>query len=197
VSGNLGTGLWLNNYSGQYSLEGYQVKNCAVENNFNVNAAAIITKFGCAPISFPAGAFQSTGGTTIGTVGGGRRTAWLLDAATIESIASVFYVPTYFSKKLKCTIIWTNAGAGAGDVVYAVSHAVISNGETLNQVDAGGAPITLAAPAQDIQVNTLVPTDLTVEPGEMLYLRVTRNATAAGDTLANDVGFLAMILEPR
>jgi hypothetical protein len=196
VSGNLGTGLWLNNYSGQYSLEGYQVKNCAVENSFNVNAAATITKFGCAPISFPAGAFQSTGGTTIGTVGGGRRTAWLLDAAVSEFVATAFYVPTYFSKRLKCTIIWTNAGAGAGNVVYAVSHAVISNGETLNQVDAGGAPFTLAAPLQDIQVNSIVPVNMAVEPGEMLYVRVGRTGGDAADTLANDVAFLEMILEP-
>jgi hypothetical protein len=196
VSGNLGTGLWLNNYSGQYSLEGYQVKNCAVENSFNVNAAATITKFGCSPISFPAGAFQSTGGTTIGTVGGGRRTAWLLDAAVSEFVATAFYVPTYFSKRLKCTIIWTNAGAGAGNVVYAVSHAAISNGETLNQVDAGGTPFTLAAPLQDIQVNSIVPVNMTVEPGEMLYVRVGRNGADAADTLANDVAFLEMILEP-
>ena len=196
VSGDLGTGLWLNNYSGQYSLEGYQVQNCSVESTFAVNAAATITKFGCSPISFPAGAFQSLGGTTIGTVGGGRRTAWLLDAAVSEFVATAFYVPTYFSKRLKCTIIWTNAGAGAGNVVYAVSHAVISNGETLNQVDAGGTPFTLAAPLQDIQVNSIVSPNITVEPGEMLYVRVGRNGGDAADTLANDVAFLEMILEP-
>ncbi len=196
VSGNLGTGLWLNNYSGQYSLEGYQVQNCSVESTFAVNVAAKITKFGCSPISFPAGAFQSTGGTTIGTVGGGRRTAWLLDSATSEFVATAFYVPTYFSKRLKCTIIWTNAGAGAGNVVYAVGYAVISNGETLNQADIGGAPFTLAAPLQDIQVNSIVSPNMTVEPGEMLYVRVGRNGADAADTLANDTAFLEMILEP-
>lgn len=197
AGGNLGTGLWLNNFFGQYSLEGFQVKNCAAENNFNVNVVATVTKFGCSPISFPPGSFQNQSGATAGTVGGGRRNAWLLADAATRIVGTTFSVPTYFSKKLKCTLIWTNAGAGSGNVVYAVAYAVISNGETLNQSDVGGAPFTLAAPLQDVQVNSIIPVDITVEPGEMLYIRVSRNGADAADTLTNDVAFLGMILEPR
>lgn len=136
------------------------------------------------------------GTPAIGTVGGGRANAWLMDAASVEYLAASIFIPSTFSAFFKATLYWCNAGAGAGDVVWKIEYRSAGSTDTLNT--AFGSPAagtTATAGAQDAVVETNLG-NLSITVGEPLFLRLSRTGTDGSDTLANDAGVLALVLEP-
>ena len=196
VSGNLGTGLTVASWAGTYGMSGINIRNVAVTQNLAFASTAQVASYGVMPLTLAPGNFSNISTAAIGTVGGGRVAAWLLDAATNEAVAATFVVPSWWSNKMRATVLWCNAGAGAGNVVFTFNYVMIAPGNTLNTVGGGTGNFTVAAGLQDIQINTVAPALLTVIPGQTLYMRMFRLGSDAADTLANDCGFLGLYLEP-
>ena len=165
--------------------------------NSNLALEGSIREVGPQPIVFSSADLEANAGTpAVGNIGGGRRTVWLLDAVATESMQAEVYVPPAYGVRVRATLVWSNAGAGAGDVVWNLGYFNGADATNLNAIDAGGANFTVTAPAQDVQKNSVVPTDLVVVPGSILYVRIQRTATDAADTLANDAALIAVILTP-
>jgi hypothetical protein len=150
------------------------------------------------PMSLPASRFTATTGTpALGLAGGGRRIVMLFDAAADELATTSIVIPAGWYKT-RVTLLWVNAGAGAGDVVWTVQGHPFAAGDTLNVADGtnmGGAATTAAA--QDVVVATGGTAGYTfaTTPGAHWSLRVKRSGTAGTDTLANDAGLWAVKLE--
>jgi len=197
VSGSLGTGVLFDSYGGRYKLSNTSIILCATKQSMNVAATAQTENFGEVPIILGSSSFSANSGSpVIGQVGGTRRNGWLFDASSIEAVAGQILIPTFWGPRAKVTIVWTNAGAGSGDVVWNFSTFNGSNGDNLNSGDGGSGDVTVIAPAQDIQKNTVISASLAVTPGDILYMRVIRQGTNVADTLPNDCCLLAVIVEP-
>jgi len=136
-----------------------------------------------------------SGSPVLGTIGGTRRPVILFDAAANEIIAAWFMVPKGWDSALPY-LVWANAGAGAGDVVWTVQCLNVTAGETLNAVDSVGPSLMVStAGAQDVVVELTGASSLSgLSEGYWMSLRVTRNANDVGDTLANDAGFIGIKL---
>jgi hypothetical protein len=196
VSGDLGTGLTVAGWQGTYDITGFSSINCAIDTTLAFNTVGRLMTYGSAPFTLPASGWSSQSSATLSTVGGGRASAWLMDAAITEAIGSAFLVPSYWSKRIRVTYVWCNAGAGAGNVVFSMGYQVVAPGANLNAVFSSNGNTTATAGAQDIQVNTVASTPLTVTPGQMLYLRMLRVGGDAADTLPNDCGLISVFFEP-
>lgn len=134
-----------------------------------------------------------SGSVAIGTVGGGRRNAWLFDASSEEIIGTELQLPIGW-RTIKISLWWVNAGAGSGDVVWNAGVGVFGSGGDLNTADSLSASTTGTAGAQDILVKTVL-SSLNVDEGELVFLRVKRVAADAADTLANDAGLVLVQVE--
>lgn len=138
--------------------------------------------------------FIAVSGTPVtGTAGGGRRIVWLFDASADELIATTFMTPLCW-RTLKITALWVNAGAGAGDVTWALNVGQYVDGESLNAADALSAETTTTAGLQDV-LTTTVFSNIEIAEGEPVFLRVKRTGTAVGDTLGNDAGLVLVRVE--
>ncbi len=135
------------------------------------------------------------GSPIIGAIGGTRRTALLFDAAGTEIAAAWIMVPKGWSSA-DATVVWVNAGAGAGDVVWIVQGLPVTVGETTNAIDsAGGGATADTAGAQDVIVETDTAGSLSsLVEGDWLSVRVTRLGGDGSDTLANDAGVIGVKL---
>lgn len=141
--------------------------------------------------------FEAISGTpAVGLIGGNRRNGWMFDGAADEIIGAEIALPAGW-RRVGFRLVWSNAGAGSGSVVWIVNAGHFGVGVTLNTADQGGSAETAAAAgAQDVVVHT----DLFCDPsfstarGELLYLRIKRVATATGDTLTNDAALVGVIV---
>lgn len=140
-----------------------------------------------------AAAFQPSSGSP--TLNGSTMgvPAWLLDAAATEVVTTTLMVPSGW-RQFAVDLWWTNAGAGAGDVVVNTRYA--NRGDTTNitgaEVNAGN--VGLAAPAQNvIKVNTVL-SGLIRKPDQLFRVNVRRVGGDAGDTLGNDMALLGLVL---
>lgn len=196
-SGDLGTGLVMSSYAGQYSMPGLQISNCNTPRTVSLATGAVYINTGVAPVTLSPGDFVSNAGSpALGNVGGTRMTGWLLDAGSTESLCCLWKVPAYWPPRFKATILWTNAGAGSGDVVWQLDFLNRVDGDTLNTAYGGLGQFTVVAPAQDVLKETVVATNPTATPGSTWFTRVNRVGGAAADTLGNDVCFLGLELTP-
>ena len=196
VSGNLGTGITVASWAGEYDMSGINIRNVAVTQNFAFASTAQVASYGVMPLTLAPANFSTVSAAALGTVGGGRVAAWLLDAATSEAVATTFVVPSWWSNNMRATVLWCNAGAGAGNVVFSLNYVTIAPGNTLNTAGTSTGNFTVTAGLQDVQVNSVAPVSLAVTPGQTLYMRMFRIGGDAADTLANDCGFLGLYLEP-
>jgi hypothetical protein len=143
-------------------------------------------------IYIPVGAWEAITGTPVrGAVGGTRGNAWLFDSVADEIIETMIVVPANWTK-MRFTVEWVNAGAGAGDVIWFVQSRQFVAGDSLNQADANSISQTTTAGTQDVLKETVGSSDLTVVAGKPIRLRVKRAATDVLDTLANDAGFIGL-----
>lgn len=116
------------------------------------------------------------------------------DADAVESmqwLRSMVVTQDYVSG-IEATLVWTNLGAGTGDVRWRIGYSVGSDGTAFAALST--ADNTVTAPAQNVlkySTSSLAPT---VAAGSILNFSVGRLATNAADTLANDSGFVALII---
>jgi len=194
ASGNLGTGLLMSSFAGKYESR-------AVLQNFSTTQAITVASTGEAlnllPLALPAAAMTAVSGSpTLGTVGGGRRQAWLLDAAGTEILGCQAYFNATAATRVRVKLVWTNAGAGSGNVVFAIGYLNAADTTNINAADSGAGNFTVAAPAQDVVKETTLAADLPIAANTTMFLRISRIGGDGADTLANDCGVLALVLTP-
>jgi hypothetical protein len=121
--------------------------------------------------------------------------ATAFDKDTPEAIAGSFAVPHDYVSGLVVVLVWTNLGAGSGNVVWRVG--LNNQGDTgtvssLSTFDTSA----IAAPAQNVWKYTTSAATFpnTASPGQHVLITCGRLAADAGDTLANDTGFLGYLL---
>lgn len=136
-----------------------------------------------------------TGSPVIGAVGGARRNAWLFDQATQETIQAEMELMPGTALTL-FRLQWVNAGAGAGDVAWNLSYGYFDTGVTINLADQVSSAVTITtAGAQDVLMETQISVNLSAAIGKRLWVRLSRVAADAGDTLANDAGLIGVTVE--
>jgi hypothetical protein len=142
----------------------------------------------------PSSAFPNA---TEADYGGARYRCWALDAATREDITANLGVNTNRCENYIAKIYWTNLGAGTGNVAYQFFIDVVAAGGALGGVGTGWSE-TVTAAGDDVLVITgdVQLASFTWPKGSLGSIRVVRDAAAAGDTLANDVGIIGVLLEP-
>ena len=117
------------------------------------------------------------------------------DKDTAEAVVASFAVPHDYASTLGIYLVWTNLGAGSGNVVWRVALNNQGDGGTvasLSSFDTGG----IAAPSQDVWKYTLSGASFpnTAQPGQHVLLTCGRLATDGSDTLGNDAGFLGYLI---
>ena len=122
--------------------------------------------------------------------------AMAFDAAAIEAVFSLrpLMIPDDYVSSLTIHLVWTNVGAGSGNVVWRVGHSVASvSGGTMPSFTT--TDLTLAAPAQNVlQADVFSALTPSVAAGSLVNLSCGRIADNAADTLANDAGFLGYLV---
>ncbi len=122
-----------------------------------------------------------------------RWQAWLLDAASEEGIVATVSVPTWW-QTMDVELWWSNAGAGAGDVVWRVySKTAIDAGSMTSS--SAATQTTATAPAQNVMKVTTIASGITVTRDALMMLQIRRVAADGSDTLANDAGVMAVRLK--
>lgn len=114
---------------------------------------------------------------------------WLFDAAAVETVGTQIELPAWWDT---CDVYfwWANAGAGAGDVVWAFRYDFIAAGQTLGTYSSMFKQAT--AGAQDVVVALPQDGDLTNVANQPMLVRVERTANNASDTLANDAELIGI-----
>lgn len=139
-----------------------------------------------------------SGAPVIGTIAAGRANAWQMDSASAEQIATAFVVPEQ-ATKWSVKLHWTNAGAGAGDVVWFLNPQGFIDGENMDIADSTIATTIVAAPTQNylkitpMLTNAVLATSA-MAAGDTARLRIARNGAAGTDTLANDAALIGLEL---
>ena len=143
----------------------------------------------------PAARFTSVTGSPSQNEAGADLPSWLLDAsAAIEALATYVW-PEPGWQTCHVDLYWTNAGAGAGDVVFRTytTLGVAGDGDTVAVGDNSDLA-AIAAPAQNVIKVTrlLASAALTVDKPNRVFLG--RLGSNVSDTLANDIGVLGVLL---
>lgn len=128
-----------------------------------------------------------------------RYSAWAFDAAADEYIVTEFYLPldTTGAATLVVKIVWTNLGAGAGNVVWEFFDAAVADTGDLNATAGEGSNTeALAAPAQHIlKTSAISAPGLPAQSTNLVRFRFGRRGSSASDTLGNDAGLLGLLIE--
>jgi len=150
------------------------------------------------PIEFiwlPAQSFAPFfGSPVVGLLGSARRHMYFFDAASTEAIEAGALVPVGWSD-VSVSMFWTNAGAGAGNVIWYVDGLEVAPGTTLDTADSlNSVAHTLTATTQSILLESSMGTFSGLTAGRYLLVRPKRFGGEAGDTLGNDAGLLGVKL---
>lgn len=120
---------------------------------------------------------------------------WLLDASSRESVIAAI-IPPWGWNTARVDIWWGNTSTSSGDVVWELTYqAPVTNGDTLS-ASGTARNATVAAPTgttRDVKVSTLL-ASVALAPGKLLAFGVSRRASDAGDTLANDAKLIGVAL---
>lgn len=142
----------------------------------------------------PAAAIIAVQGTPVIGDAGTDVGAMLFDAASTEIAHSVRDLPDEWST-YNIQILWTNAGAGSGNVVWRIDYGIVGDGGNIQSVVTAGTVQTIAAPAQNVLKVTTTDSALAAPAAnEYLVVRPRRVGGDAGDTLGNDAGLIAVRL---
>jgi hypothetical protein len=122
--------------------------------------------------------------------------ATAFDKDTTEAIAASFTVPHDYVAGLDIQLVWTNLGVGSGNVVWRVGINNQGDGgsvSSLSTFDSG----PIAAPGQNVWKYTSSSATFpnAVTGGQHVLLSCGRLASDAGDTLANDAGFVGYLVK--
>jgi len=124
-----------------------------------------------------------------------RYRAWAFDAAANEAVIFEWTPPVDYVAATAVTfkLIWTNLGAGAGNVVWRLFVSSVAETGDMNSVASeANASDTVAAPAQNVLKITNHSRTVTPAASDIVRVLVQRVAADAGDTLANDAGLLGV-----
>lgn len=141
-------------------------------------------------IFLPATRWASTAGSPTLNGSNALGPGWLLDGSTNESIGCVSdpFPPGWAT--FRVDLLWTNAGAGSGDVKFlwidGGADIGFAAGDTIAY--AYDASLIVTAPAQNVlAITTLVATRTVVADHPLNIFRIDRTPSDAADTLANDM----------
>lgn len=118
--------------------------------------------------------------------------AWLLDAASAEAIAAGGIIPSGWAT-VDVDMYWSNAGAGAGNVVWNYRMDTKGDGETMGNI-VSDVSATIAAPAQYVVKKSTILSGEAVTAGEWFSAVLYRLGADAADTLANDAAVLGFVI---
>lgn len=121
--------------------------------------------------------------------------AFALDKDTPEAVAASFTVPHDYASALQLQLVWTNLGAGSGNVVWRVGLNNQGDGGSVGSLSTLDTA-AIAAPAQNVWKYTSSGASFPniAAPGQHVLVSCGRVAADAGDTLANDAGFLGYLV---
>lgn len=141
-------------------------------------------------VTLGAADMRAVGGSpSEGTVGG--HTSWLLDASAVEDVSGAVLFPGHWAT-YDVYVWWYNAGAGSGDVrLFAMKSAYSDGGPPVTGFFGG---VTATAGTQNLYKRTQLSTGVSVATSGLSNFGVRRLANDAADTLANDIGVLAIEL---
>ena len=129
-------------------------------------------------------------------VGNGYFAAWKLDsAALVETVILNALVPLNFESGLGLKIYWTNLVAGAGNVRIQAQIIWAGQGENIDAPAHSSNEVTTEAAPSQYVVETWIP-GFTIEPnpGDILQIHLSRAGSHGDDTLAGDMGIIAVEL---
>lgn len=139
----------------------------------------------------PAQDFLSVAGApTLGAVA--KHPAWLLDAASVEEIATSFTTPPWW-KTAAVDLYWSNPAAGTGNAVFSAVSANHTNGNSLTTGETTAPSVTIAVPTQNTLKVTRVAASISVT-NPLPFLRLSRVGNNGSDTLTNDAAILGVAL---
>ena len=166
---------------------------------FDANTGAI-TAFGSARPTrsdfVGAGAFVAhTGSAALTQVGTGLAFGWALDAAADESVTAFWQVPRDWDAATNVTakIHWV-ANATTGDAVFDLTTLGIISGETVNAAgNADSTTQTTAGTAWFLNITSALTIAFgELAAGDMLAVKINRDADNAADTLSVDAFILGV-----
>lgn len=138
--------------------------------------------------------FAVTGTPALAAYGTDLGVAMAFDAAAVEKVVATIDVPSAWLT-FRIDAIWTNLGAGAGNVVWASEVRFHGDGDDFDAVAADTETMAaVAAPAQDVTEVTIVGTTVTRTASKFVTVHIERTGTSGSDTLANDAGLIGLNL---
>lgn len=124
------------------------------------------------------------------------------DAATDEAAFWKFFANNYGSGNLTLTILWYADTASSGDVIFGAQIAAITPNTDTQDVETDG--LATANTATDTHLGTtgqrVHSVDITISnldsiaSGDLVHIRIYRDADAGGDTMTGDAILLMAIL---
>lgn len=121
------------------------------------------------------------------------------DAATDESVQTHVMLPADWTGNVDVLIKWL-AAATSGDVVWAVQTICVADAETDDPAFNTASTVTDTAKGTTLQTNDAAITTVTVTgcaAGELLHLKLSRDADNAADTMTGDARFIGMEVTMR
>lgn len=186
MSGLAGTGFILNNIPRGFRVGSYQINSSEYPTIWNVTNVELAD-----PIIFgPSDVYSVVGSPSISSIN--RWPVWLLDSATSEAVGVTFRPPRSWAA-LSIEAIYTNAGAGSGDVVLRGDTMSRPSGSTVVAPNPSGEIVSVAPSTNVIRTVTLV-ASVPIIDDETVLINVIRLGGSANDTLADDIGLLAIVV---
>lgn len=144
-------------------------------------------------LDLPARSFgAASGGPADGASPANRASGWAFDASNIERVWRLVAIPSHWTTAT-ATVIWTNGGAGAGDVVWSVYYGSGAEDVDVSTLPPSASVTDTAGTAGVIKYATTAAFSVP-NSGGLNAVAVHRSATNGADTLANDAVFYSLIL---
>jgi hypothetical protein len=119
----------------------------------------------------------------------GLGSGWLLDASANELLSGAIAIPSWWAT-YHVDVVWTNAGAGSGDVRFQMWSSSLADGVTAS--GSSSPAVDFTAPVQDVVEHSRLVSSANLAIGDVLGFYVGRIGTAAPDTLGNDCLFFGL-----
>lgn len=133
--------------------------------------------------------------------------AWSMANGVVSGVIAHVYMPSDWAsgtigvdgvtvRSMQADVVWTNLGAGAGNVAFITDIKAESawGSTSLNSVFGLSISSTPPAPAQDVGAAFGVGYTPAIPGGVWHTFRLRRDGTSGSDTLANAIGFLGINL---
>lgn len=117
---------------------------------------------------------------------------WLLDATAVEAVGALAVVPPGWAT-VNVALHWANSATSSGDVRWRINYTDTADGGSLTTNTA--VSVTATAPATaNVMKRTTLASGVAVTAGDLLTLRLARDAADAADTLTVDAAVIALVI---